>query len=30
MRDYEYERKGTAALFVFTAPLAGWQWVSVR
>jgi len=28
--DYEYERKGTAALFLFTAPLAGWRRVSVR
>jgi len=28
--DYEYERQGTAALFLFTAPLAGWRRVSVR
>jgi hypothetical protein len=28
--DYEYERNGTAALFMFTAPLAGWRRVSVR
>ena len=28
--DYEYERKGTAALFLFTEPLAGWRHVSVR
>jgi len=28
--DDEYERQGTAALFLFTAPLAGWRRVSVR
>lgn len=28
--DYEYERNGTAALFMFTNPLAGWRRVSVR
>lgn len=28
--DYEYERNGTAALFLFTAPLAGWRRVSVQ
>lgn len=28
--DYEYERKGTANLFLFTEPLAGWRRVSVR
>ena len=28
--DYAYERKGTAALFLFTAPQAGWRRVSVR
>lgn len=28
--DYEYERAGTANLFMFTEPLAGWREVSVR
>lgn len=28
--DYEYERAGTASLFMFTEPLAGWRDVSVR
>lgn len=28
--DYEYERAGTASLFMFTEPLAGWRDVTVR
>jgi DDE superfamily endonuclease len=28
-RDYEYERRGTANLFVMVAPLAGWRHVAV-
>lgn len=28
--DYEYERCGTANIFMFTEPLAGWRHVSVR
>jgi hypothetical protein len=28
--DYEYERAGTAVLFMFTEPLAGWRDVAVR
>jgi hypothetical protein len=28
--DYEYERGGTANIFLFTEPLAGWRQVSVR
>ena len=28
--DYEYERAGTAAIFMFTEPLAGWRAVTVR
>lgn len=28
--DYEYERAGTASIFMFTEPLAGWRQVSVR
>ncbi len=28
--DYEYERCGTASVFMFTEPLAGWREVSVR
>lgn len=28
--DYEYERAGTASLFMFTEPLAGWREVAVR
>ena len=28
--DYEYERAGTASLFMFTEPLAGWRKVEVR
>ncbi len=28
--DYEYERAGTANVFMFTEPLAGWRQVSVR
>ena len=27
--DYEYERCGTANLFMFTEPLAGWRHVAV-
>ena len=28
--DYEYERAGTASIFMFCEPLAGWREVSVR
>ena len=28
--DYEYERAGTASIFMFTEPLSGWRKVSVR
>jgi hypothetical protein len=28
--DYEYERAGTACIFMFTEPLVGWRKVSVR
>ncbi len=28
--DYEYERAGTAAIFLFAEPLAGWREVAVR
>ena len=28
--DYEYERAGTAAIFMFAEPLAGWREVTVR
>jgi hypothetical protein len=28
--DYEYERAGTASLFLFCEPLAGWRQVTVR
>jgi len=28
--DYEYERCGTASIFMFTEPLAGWREVAVR
>jgi transposase len=28
--DYEYERAGTASVFLFTEPLGGWRRVSVR
>lgn len=28
--DYEYERAGTASIFMFTEPLAAWRAVSVR
>jgi DDE superfamily endonuclease len=28
--DYEYERAGTASLFMFCEPLAGWRQVAVR
>jgi hypothetical protein len=28
--DYEYERAGTAAIFLFAEPLAGWRGVAVR
>lgn len=28
--DYEYERNGTASLFIFTEPLSGWRKVVVR
>ncbi len=27
--DYEYERKGTANIFLFTEPLQGWRWAPV-
>ena len=27
--DYEYERKGTADVFMFTEPLRGWRWAPV-
>src|SRR5438093_8558281 len=28
--DYEYERAGTASIFMFTEPLPGWRTVRVR
>ena len=28
--DYEYERAGTASIFMFTEPLSGWRQVTVR
>ena len=28
--DYEYERAGTASIFMFTEPLSGWRQVAVR
>ncbi len=28
--DYEYERRGTAAIFLYTEPLAGWRKVNAR
>lgn len=28
--DYEYERKGTCSIFMFTEPLSNWRHVSVR
>src|SRR5262249_61428398 len=28
--DYEYERAGTASVFVFAEPLSGWRQVRVR
>src|SRR5262245_36264509 len=28
--DYEYERAGTASLFLFCEPLMGWRTVSIR
>ena len=28
--DYEYERAGTASVFLFCEPLSGWRFVSVR
>jgi len=28
--DYEYERAGTASIFMFCEPLAGWREVSVN
>ncbi len=28
--DYEYERAGTANIFMFTEPLAGWRGLAVR
>jgi hypothetical protein len=28
--DYEYERAGTANIFMFTEPLAGWREMAVR
>lgn len=27
--DYEYERRGTANIFLFTEPLKGWRWAPV-
>lgn len=27
--DYEYERRGTANIFLFTEPLRGWRWAPV-
>ncbi len=27
--DYEYERKGTANIFIFAEPLRGWRWTQV-
>jgi hypothetical protein len=29
-QDYEYKREGTASLFLFTEPLAGWRRVNAR
>ncbi len=28
--DYEYERAGTASIFMFAEPLVGWRRVTVR
>ncbi len=28
--DYEYERAGTASIFMFTEPLVGWRYVNAR
>jgi hypothetical protein len=28
--DYEYERNGTANIFMFTEPLSGWRKIVVR
>ena len=28
--DYEYERAGTANIFMFTEPLSGWRWATAR
>jgi DDE superfamily endonuclease len=28
--DYEYERAGTASLFLFCEPLVGWRFISIR
>ena len=28
--DYEYERKGTCSIFMFTEPLKGWRHVSIK
>ena len=28
--DYEYERAGTACLFMFTEPLSGWRKINAR
>lgn len=28
--DYEYERNGTATIFLFTEPLGGWRKVNIR
>ena len=28
--DYEYERAGTASIFMFCEPLSGWRQVAVR
>ena len=28
--DYEYERAGTASIFLFCEPLAGWRQVTAR
>jgi len=29
-QDYEYERAGTASIFMFTEPLAGWREATAR
>jgi len=28
--DYEYKRKGSCILFMFTEPLAGWRYAQVK